>query len=124
MAETPRLAHVMMLLFLGTALAVVSGLVMTLLGAINRKKLTTRFGALLIVAVGGAYCLLLLGAGIVTTDKTLPEGNWKYFCEPDCHIAYSVSSVETAAVLGTESNLAQANGEYVVVRLKTWFDSP
>jgi hypothetical protein len=122
MAETPRLAHVMMLLFLGTGLTIVSGLVVALYGAASGKKLTLRFGGLLIALVGGSYCLFLFGAGIVTSDKTLPEGNWKYFCEPDCHIAYSVSSVETAAALGTESNLAQANGEYVVVRLKTWFD--
>jgi hypothetical protein len=122
MAETPRLAHIMMLLFFGTALTIVSGLFVALYGAASGKKLTLRFGGLLIALVGGSYSLFLLGAGVVTSDKTLPEGNWKYFCEPDCHIAYSISSVETAAALGTESNLAQANGEYVVVRLKTWFD--
>ncbi len=122
MAETPRLAHIMLLLFIGTGLVVVSGLVVTLYGVISEKKLTTRFGALLIAGVGGSYGLLLLGTGLVAADKTLPEGNWKYFCEPDCHIAYSVSDVETVSALGTESNLAQANGQYVVVRLKTWFD--
>ncbi len=122
MAETPRLAHIMTLLFLGTGLVIVSSLVLALYGATSGKKLTTRLGAVLIAVVGGSYSLLLLGAGIATPDKTLPEGNWKYFCEPDCHIAYSISSVQTAAVLGTESNLVQANGEYMVVRLKTWFD--
>ena len=122
MAETPRLAHIMTLLFLGTGFVIVSSLVLALYGAISGKKLTTRLGAVLISVVGGSYSLFLLGAGIVTTDKTLPEGSWKYFCEPDCHIAYSISSVQTAAVLGTESNLVQANGEYMVVRLKTWFD--
>lgn len=122
MAETPRLAHIMTLLFLGTGFVIVSSLMLALYGAISGRKLTTRLGALLIAVVGGSYCLLLLGTGFITTDKTLPEGNWKYFCEPDCHIAYSISSVQTAAALGTESNLAQANGEYVVVRLKTWFD--
>src|SRR5205814_8157158 len=54
--------------------------------------------------------------------KTLPEGRWKYFCEPDCHIAYSVASVRTAAMLGKETNQIQANGKFVVVRLKSWFD--
>ncbi|GAC1637481.1 MAG: hypothetical protein NVS9B14_17420 [Candidatus Acidiferrum sp.] len=122
MEETPRLAHVMTLLFLGTGVAIVTGLFVVLYGATSGKKMTTRLGALLVGVVGGSYCLLLLGTGIVTTEKTLPEGSWKYFCEPDCHIAYSISSVETAATLGNESNLAQANGKFVVVRLKTWFD--
>src|SRR5262249_27397570 len=35
---------------------------------------------------------------------------------------YSISSVETAAALGAETNLIQAQGEFVLVRLKTWFD--
>lgn len=122
MEETPRLAHVMTLLFLGTGVAIVTGLVVVLYGATSGKKMTKRLGTLLVGVAWGSYGLLLLGTGIVTTDKTLPEGSWKYFCEPDCHIAYSVSSVEMAATLGNESNLAQANGEFVVVRLRTWFD--
>lgn len=122
MVETPRWAHIVMLLFLGTGLTIVSGLVAALYGAASGKKWTLRFGGLLIAVVGASYSLFLLGAAVVTSDRTLPEGNWKYFCEPDCHIAYSISSVETAAMLGTESNLVQANGEFVVVRLKTWFD--
>lgn len=122
MAETPRLAHLMTLLFLGTGLAIVSGLVAVLYGSILGKNLATRLGGLLVLLAGGSYSVLLLGAGLATSDKTLPEGNWKYFCEPDCHIAYSISSVETRTALGTETNLIQANGEFVVVRLKTWFD--
>jgi len=64
----------------------------------------------------------LLGTGVFSSNKSLPEGRWKYFCEPDCHIAYSVVSVRTAAMLGTETGQSQANGEFVVVRLKSWFD--
>lgn len=122
MAETPRLAHLMTLLFLLTGLAIVSGFVAVLYGSMRGKSRATRPGGLLVLAAGGSYCALLLGAGLLTSDKTLPEGNWKYFCEPDCHIAYAISSVETATTLGTETNLLQAHGEFVIVRLKTWFD--
>lgn len=122
MAETPRLAHLMTLLFLGTGLAIVAGLIGVLSGAISGAKIGYRLGGLLALVAGGSYALLLLGAGLATPDQTLPEGRWKYFCEPDCHIAYSVASLRRVAVLGTERNLAQANGEYFVVQLKTWFD--
>jgi len=112
----------MTLLFLGTGFAIVSGLLVVLYGTIRAKKLAARLGGLLVLVSSGSYSLLLLGTGAVASDKTLPEGTWKYFCEPDCHIAYSISSVRTAKVLGAETNLVQANGEFVVVRLKTWFD--
>jgi len=122
MAETPRLAHLMLLLFLGTALTIVAGLATVLFGAVLRAKLVARMGGLLAIGCVCGYAIVLLGTGVFSSSKTLPEGQWKYFCEPDCHIAYSVASVRTLAMLGTEANLSQANGEFVVVRLKSWFD--
>src|SRR6266404_5583349 len=109
MAETPRLAHLMLLLFLATVL----------FGAVLRAKLATRAGGLLAIACVCGYGVILLGTGVFSSSKTLPEGRWKYFCEPDCHIAYSVAWVRTVATLGTETNQIQANGEFVVVRLKS-----
>lgn len=122
MAETPRLAHLMLLLFLGTSLTIMAGLATVLFGATLRAKLATRMGGLLAIACVCGYGVILLGTGVFSSSKTLPEGQWKYFCEPDCHIAYSVVSVRTAAMLGAETSQSQANGEFVVVRLKSWFD--
>jgi len=122
MAETPRLAHLMLLLFLGTALTIIAGLATVLFGAVLRAKLATRLGGLLAIACVCGYGVILLGTGVFSSNKSLPEGQWKYFCEPDCHIAYSVVSVRTASMLGTETSQSQANGEFVVVRLKSWFD--
>ena len=122
MAETPRLAHLMLLLFLGTAFTIVAGLATVLFGAVLRARLAERLGGLLAITCVCGYGVILLGTGVFSSNKTLPEGQWKYFCEPDCHIAYSVASVRTAAMLGTETSQSQANGEFVVVRLKSWFD--
>ncbi len=121
MAETPRLAHLMLLLFLGTALTIVAGLATVLFGAVLRARMAARLGGLLAIACVCGYGVILFGTGVFSSNKTLPEGQWKYFCEPDCHIAYSVASVRTA-MLGTETSQSQANGEFVVVRLKSWFD--
>jgi hypothetical protein len=52
----------------------------------------------------------------------LPAGGWKYFCEIDCHIAYSLVGSQTTAVLGQEIQQVYAHGEFVVVRVRTWFD--
>jgi hypothetical protein len=122
MAETPRLAHLMLMLFLESALTIVAGLAVVLLGSILRATLAVRMGGLLAVACICGYGIVLLGTGALSSNKTLPEGERKYFCEPDCHIAYSIESVRTAATLGTETSANQANGEYIVVRLKSWFD--
>jgi uncharacterized protein DUF4352 len=122
MAETPRLAHLMVLLFFCSALTILGGLATVLFGTILRAKLAARMGGLLAAACACGYGIVLLGTGVFSSNKTLPEGQWKYFCEPDCHVAYSIASVRTAAVVGTETNASQANGEYVLVRLKSWFD--
>jgi hypothetical protein len=122
MAETPRLAHLMTLLFFCTALTILGGLATVLFGTVLRAKLAARMGAMLAAVCVCGYATVLFGTGMLSSSKTLPEGQWKYFCEPDCHIAYSIASVRTAAVLGTETNASQANGEYVIVRLKSWFD--
>jgi hypothetical protein len=54
--------------------------------------------------------------------KFFPRGAGNTFCEIDCHIAYSVTGVETAAMLGPETQQTAAKGKFVIVRVKTWFD--
>jgi hypothetical protein len=80
------------------------------------------------LAAGGAfltatgYAALLFTVAFVSSDKTLPAGGWKYFCEADCHIAYTIDNVQTASTLGPEAKPISAQGRFVVVRVKTWFD--
>jgi hypothetical protein len=52
----------------------------------------------------------------------LPAGGWKYFCEIDCHLAYSLVGAQTAAALGPEMQQISPHGKFVVLRVKTWFD--
>src|SRR5262249_48954158 len=122
MAETPPLAHLVMLFFLGSGFGTVVGLLALLCGAALRKKLVAQMGAVLLLAFAGGYTFFLLGTRRATPNRNLPYGQWKYFCEADCHIAYSIASVQMGNNLGSESSLSQAYGEFVVVRLKTWFD--
>jgi hypothetical protein len=54
------------------------------------------------IALFCAYVLVLLGVSLTSHEKLLTPGERKYFCEIDCHIAYSVVSVEETSALGDE----------------------
>src|SRR5260221_13155782 len=102
MAETPRLAHLMLLLFLGTALTIVAGLATVLFGAVLRAKLAKRTGGLLAIACVCGYGDILLGTGVFSSSKTLPESRGKYFREPDYHNASLGPTVPAAPRYGPE----------------------
>jgi hypothetical protein len=120
--STPHFAPIVVLLFLGTILLTGISLLSLLFGAIGRSRVVLRIGALAFFTVVGGYLFLLGGVSLASSEKTLPPGGSKYFCEIDCHIAYSISSVRTASVLGPEMLPVSAHGVFVIVRLKSWFD--
>lgn len=82
---------------------------------LRRPKLAK--GALL-AALGGVllYGGVLLAVSLVSREKTLARGQEKYFCELDCHLAYSVAGVEVAPAR------AGAPGNRYRVTLRTRFD--
>jgi len=123
MAEsTPHLAPIVVLLFLGAAFVTGLSLLTLLYGAARRSKLYARIGGGAALVIVTCYVLLLCGVSLASSEKVLPAGGWKYFCEIDCHIGYSVSSVRTAASIGPELRPTAAHGQFVIVRLKAWFD--
>lgn len=78
----------------------------------GRHPLARRF----LQASGGlvaTYLIALLLAGEVSGDRIVPPGGEKYFCELDCHLAYTVTMVEPDAVDGADAFL---------VSLRTRFD--
>jgi hypothetical protein len=79
-------------------LAAAAGLFAALTGALiawfARKP---KFARLLLLAAGAgaaAYFGLLLGFSFGSHTTTLARGQEKYFCEIDCHLAYSVIDVK------------------------------
>jgi hypothetical protein len=122
MAETPRYAHLVALLFLGSGFAILLCLLLAVVAAFRKARTVAKSaaGGAALVAIG--YTAVLFAVALASSDKTLPPGDWKYFCESDCHIAYSIASTQEAAMLGPETKLIAARGRFIVVRLKTWFD--
>ena len=120
---TPHFAPVVVLLFLGTALITGASLLVLFYGAARRSSFFAKLGASAVFTIVIGYLMLLVGVSFASTEKVLPAGGWKYFCEIDCHIAYSIIGVQTAESFGPEmQQTAAAHGEFIIVRMKTWFD--
>jgi hypothetical protein len=122
MAETPRLAHLMILLLMGAEFTVVVSLAVTFFGAVARRKMLALVAGCAAVAIAAGYTCVLLGVGWLSGEKLLAPGHWKYFCEADCHIAYSIENVQASDAVPGSSAAAAASVRRVTVRLKTWFD--
>ena len=119
---TPHLAPLVVLLFLGTALITGVSFLVLFYGAVRRSSFFAKLGAGAVFTIVIGYLILLGGISFASTEKVLPAGGWKYFCEIDCHIAYSVIGAQTVEALGPGMQQTAARGKFIIVRIKTWFD--
>ena len=121
-ALTPPFAPVVVLLLLGTVFLLGISLLVLFYGAVRRSTFLAKLGAGALATIAACYFLLLSGVSLASSEETLPPDGWKYFCEIDCHIAYSLIPAETAQALGPEIEQTSAKGKFVILRVKTWFD--
>jgi hypothetical protein len=138
--EAKQLAAVIGILsFLGTValLAAVVG-AFVLLKFLGEERLSRWSGAATVWLLGGRgvtwklgagatlllvlYATALVGASAASHEWALSPGEEKYFCEIDCHLAYSVAGIEQIQTLGSGSNQKAAKGTFFVVKLRTRFD--
>jgi hypothetical protein len=68
------------------------------------------------------YSVALFGASFTSQESTLAPGSEKYFCEIDCHLAYSISEVKTAPAIATGATAANAQGRFIILTVRTRFD--
>ncbi len=111
-------AHLAALMFLGTLGLLFLLAVVTLAFGFVGSRRWVPYPLLAIAALLAAYGLLLAAFSFTSYDRTVARGDEKYFCEMDCHIAYSVVSVQCARTIGD----ATADGEFCVVTLRSHFD--
>jgi hypothetical protein len=118
----PNHAPAVVLSFLGTCLVLgLAGLVVLYAWATKRTRRAWQALGVTVV-VGSFYVTLLVGAALTSDERILAPGEWKYFCEVDCHLAYTVTDVQTTKTLGSSENPITAQGLFYVVTIKTWFD--
>lgn len=121
-AFTPENSPLMVLMFLGTGLATTGCAALAALLWFRRRREWARRFAVLAVLCPLAYGLLLVAVSLASDEQVLGAGGHKYFCEMDCHLAYSVESVRTAKSLGAPPETVGARGRFYVVTVRTWFD--
>lgn len=119
----PEFAPFVLLAFLGTGLALfllLAGLVVALA---TRRRVLVKWLAGAALAGAGSYLGALLFFSFSSREENLRKGDWKYFCEIDCHLAYSLEEASRTKVLGVPPHATpSARGSFAVVTVKTWFD--
>jgi len=115
-------APVAALIFLGTAFGMLAGAVVAIVAAFTKQRKLARLITKLMAAGMGLYAVMLLGASLISQERVLAAGVEKHYCEIDCHIAYSVANVAHSKTFTDGKQLLRAQGEFVVVTLRTRFD--
>ncbi len=117
-----NVSHGAALVVLGTALVLaLSGL--AFVGSlVKRRRVWAIASAATGLGTAATYGLTLLALSLSSRDQTLPRGEEKYFCELDCHLAYSIAAVRTAPTLGDATGSLHAAGRFVIVTVRTRFD--
>lgn len=118
----PENAPVVFLGFLFTAFLLLGAAFVVMYSFAVGKQDRARKVLAAAVVVAGIYAGLLLTFSLSSREKVLGPGELKYFCEIDCHLAYSVVALETKKSLGTPPKQKKAQGVFYVVTVKTWFD--
>lgn len=122
MAEMPRFAHLMILLLMGAEFTVAFSMIAALVALVARRKMPAMIAGGTAIGIVLGYAGVLLGVGLLSGEQTLAPGQWKYFCEGDCHIAYSIAGVRDESDPAAARDPVSAPGMKLVVVLKTWFD--
>ncbi len=99
--------------FLGACAGLLVGIVAAVIFWLAHKPKFARIVGLAAGVGAVVYVALLVGFSLGSRETTLAHGQEKYFCEIDCHLAYSVTDVRTQA--------EGASNDYVVT-LRTRFD--
>ena len=99
--------------FLGAGVGLFLAIAATLIFWFARKPKFARLAAAVIGAGAVIYFALLFGFSAGSHTKALALGQEKYFCEIDCHLAYSVMDVKSRT---------DSSSTVLVVTLRTRFD--
>ena len=110
------------LLLLLTAVALLLVSVVLLYALIGKKTLLGKLAFLTLATVAGVYVGLMLIFSWSSSHRVLLRGQEKYFCEIDCHLAYSVVDVRQAKSLGNPAHPLNASGMFYMIIVRTRFD--
>lgn len=122
MEFTPSHSVPSFLAFLGAGVALFAAAVALVLALLARKYEFARAVLLGTLVAVGVYLAVLVAVSLASRERVLALGEQKYFCEVDCHLAYSVQDVTVTKTLGVPPHEQTAAGSFYVVTVKVWFD--
>ena len=108
--------------FLGTGFVIALVGIFLIYSLLARKFNQTRLALLAVIVIAALYVGLVLLFAFSSKERVLARGQEKYFCEIDCHLAYSIADVTQSKTLGNPPAQASAGGMFMTVTLKTSFD--
>lgn len=107
---------------MGTSLVVLGLGLLALYGLVLRRYGRARVSLLALGVVLAVYFAFVIVFSLASGEKVLARGEEKYFCEIDCHLAYSIVDVRREKTLGSAQTQAAARGDFYVLTVKTRFD--
>lgn len=110
------------LAFLGLGFLVLPAALVLAHSIVARKPGRAKALVIIMLIIAGGYLGAVLLFAFVSSEKILAGGEEKYFCEIDCHLAYSIAGTRQAKQVGSGSHQSTARGIYTVVTIKTRFD--
>ena len=116
------LAPIGVMAFLGAGFLLFVSALVLIQSLIVHKQRRTKAVLLVMLVISGAYLAAILVFSLTSHEKVLARGAEKYFCEIDCHLAYSVVDTRQSKTLGNPPHQTTAHGIYTVVTIKTRFD--
>ena len=115
------ISHASPLAVLGTAFLAGGAALVAGVGMLKGKRPLAAAAAAVGTGVLVAYFLALLGFSLASRERTLARGEEKYFCGPDCHLAYSVAGVRVLP-LDPKGREVSAGGRRLEVTIRVRFD--
>lgn len=118
----PEHSPLALLAFMGTGLTLFLIFLGFVFAFAMRRRVLAKWLAGAAVAGAGAYLGALLLFSFTSREKNLRKGDLKYFCEIDCHLAYSLEEASRTRAPGKPPQSPATGGSFYVVKVKTWFD--
>lgn len=109
------------LALLGTAFLFFVAAIGLVQSLVVRKRTRAKVVALVMLIMAAGYLAAILIFSLRSHETVLARGQEKYFCELDCHLAYSIVATRQAKQLDG-SELPGAHGQFTIITVKTRFD--